>query len=211
MSAGGFRIMAMKQMGLHSCRLCTWEIIDLVKTFKLKLCKLNFNWSYKNVPFDEMNKTVRAILNLIKFDRDKIFASSQIGHSLLWQPIYPADTVHLWSQAPTNKHPTMVEAYNNNIEANSPSSMSTLAAACRSYHNSSSNLHANDNVKPWFPSESIARSIEWLDDIMHSNFWVKCKGYAGVATQGTAKPPACAGGHLVLPQAGGAVKARGRG
>ncbi|KIK31779.1 hypothetical protein CY34DRAFT_19578 [Suillus luteus UH-Slu-Lm8-n1] len=88
---------------------------------------------------------------------------------------------------------------------------------------SSSNLRVNDNVKPWFPSESIAMSIEWLDDIMHSNFWVKCKGYAGVATQGTAKdcagvatqgtakPPACAGGRSLLPQAGGAVKARGGG
>jgi hypothetical protein len=35
--------------------------------------------------------------------------------------------------------------------------------------------------------KSIAMSIEWLDDIMRSNFWVKCKDRAGVATRGTAK------------------------
>ncbi|KAG1762531.1 hypothetical protein EDD22DRAFT_891378, partial [Suillus occidentalis] len=37
----------------------------------------------------------------------------------------------------------------------------------------------------------IAMFIEWLDDIMPSDFWVKFKDYAGAATQGTVKvsPP----------------------
>jgi hypothetical protein len=44
------------------------------------------------------------------------------------------------------------------------------------------------NDKPWSPSEkSFAMSSEWLDDVMPSNLWVKCKDYAGVAAQGTAK------------------------
>ncbi|KIK34094.1 hypothetical protein CY34DRAFT_813139 [Suillus luteus UH-Slu-Lm8-n1] len=38
-----------------------------------------------------------------------------------------------------------------------------------------------------FRMKSIAMSIEWLDDITPSNFWVRCKDFAGVATQGTTK------------------------
>ncbi|KIK33661.1 hypothetical protein CY34DRAFT_813464 [Suillus luteus UH-Slu-Lm8-n1] len=52
---------------------------------------------------------------------------------------------------------------------------------------SSSNLHVNDESNHGIRLKSIAMSIERLDDIMHSNFWVKCKDRAGVATQGTAK------------------------
>ncbi|KIK36357.1 hypothetical protein CY34DRAFT_811361, partial [Suillus luteus UH-Slu-Lm8-n1] len=52
---------------------------------------------------------------------------------------------------------------------------------------SSSNLHVNDKSNHGVRLKSMAMSIEWLDDIMRSNFWDKCKDRAGVATQGTAK------------------------